>query len=955
MRRSMKKIVSCGLAMAVALTTVFSGNIAGQKTVSAEETVQNTIAFRDLSAEQMIQEMGTGWNLGNTMESIDFTTGIPGETSWGAVKTTQELITAVHDMGFNTLRVPVSYGNMIKEDYSIDEAWLDRIQEIVDYGISQDMYVMFNIHHDSAFDQDIWLNITDKTEDELEAMYKKYEGVWKTLATRFKDYDEHLIFEGMNETGFNGGTIKEDSANAQLVIINKLNQLFVDTVRATGGNNEKRWVAIPTTFTNIAIAIGSEEVPEYDFKVPTDPANRVMVSVHTYETFGVTSFGDTFQQLSQKYVQKGIPILLGEYGWGEVLGEAKRAYFYEGTNRYARQYGIIPVAWDNHSTALTNDGFQLVDRENCTPYKKTITDALMRGFYNTGEVKNIEKDDTFVRTVSEKAITSFEVSTNSLTMKPGEMSRVKVTSVTPAENNDVVLWKTADESVATVSNGRIRARGEGETEVTAFTQDGVATQTITVKVDENATNTNMEAVYDEMTYPNVDYDAFWLLKKGETFTSGNNKYQVIVSDKDGAEVAFTGSVKKTVSTVTIPASVSKDGVIYKVTEIKDSALKGMNSLTKLTIGANVKKIGASACAQSKKLANIFIQSNVLKTVAAKAFAGTAKGAVVKMPAAKYSSYQKLLKGKGLSSPEYVKVAGLSASTKSTTGFIGFTDGSWNNYFNNGEDVNPIVLNETNITGEGRYTVSVDWTKTETGYTNGMNFIMVGIANGEKLFPKYCINIEEIKINGKKVSFKKGYTTSDNGVVTRCNIYNQWAGIHDNDANGSTRSYDGKINDKTPKMIDFTKYSKIKTISVTFTYTKKAPLATGKTFTVGDFKYKVTGFKTVAVNGLTSKGKKKTTLTVADTVTKSGVTYDIVSVAANAFKGVSAKKVILGNNVTTIQKKAFAGCKKLSSFECYATLKKIVKGGFSGCGKITVTGWDKNANKALMKQAGAKVK
>lgn len=951
------KMVSGFLTAALVMTTVFSGSVGRQMEpkVSAEEMVQEVSVFRDLSAEQIIQEMGTGWNLGNTMDSIDFTTGIPSETGWGAVETTQELITAVHDMGFNTLRIPITYGNLINEDYSIDEKWLNRLQEIVDYGISQDMYVMFNIHHDSAFDQDIWLNITNRTETELEAIYQKYEGVWKTLATRFRDYDEHLIFEGMNETGFNGGTDKEESANEQLAIINRINQIFVDTVRSTDGNNAKRWLAVPTTFTKIAIAIGTEEVPEYDFKIPKDPVNHVMVSVHTYETFGVSSYGETFQKLSQRYVQKGIPILLGEYGWGEVIGDAKKAYSYEGANRYAKQYGIIPVAWDNHSTVMTNDGFQLVDREKCAPYKKAIVNALMRGFYNSGEVKDIEKDDSFVQTVTERPITSFEVSKNSVKMKLGEMSRVKVTSAEPVSNNDVVLWKTENKNIATVSNGRIRARGVGETTVTAFTQSGTAVQTIMVEVSEGEQTTVTDDLYDVMTYPNIDYDAFGLLEEGETFTVGNNKYLVKVSDKEKAEAAFVGTIKNTVTSITIPASVSKDGFSYKISEIEANALKGMKRLTKLTFGAGVEKIGAGACAQSKKLANIFIQSTSLKVVGSKAFSGTAKGVVVKVPSAKYNSYKKLLNGKGFSSPEYIKVKGISTSTKSSTAFIGFTDGSWNSYFFKGEDVSPVVLNETTVTGEGKYTISVDWSKTETGFTSGINFMMVGIANGEKLFPKYCINVDTVKINGKKVSFKKGYTTSDDGVITRCNIFNEWAGIHDNDANGSTRSYDGKLNNKTAKMIDFTKYKEIKSISITFTYVKKAPLAVGKTFTSGNFKYKVTGFKTVAVSGLADKGKKGATLSVADTVTKGGVTYSIISVGANAFKNAFAKKIVLGNNVVVIEKKAFVNCKKLKTIECYATLKKVAKASFGGCGKIAVSGWDKEANKALFKKAGAKVK
>ena len=167
-----------------------NGDVALDVTPSTEEG--NPLPFRVLSANEMIAEMGTGWNLGNTMDG--HSGHIPNETLWQDDKTTQALIDAVHDLGFNTVRIPITWGEMIEDDYSINDKWMSRVQDIVDYCIAQDMYVIINIHHDGA-DQSGWLDISTK---DVEKLYEKFAGVWNSIATRFKDYDEHLIF-GIHE------------------------------------------------------------------------------------------------------------------------------------------------------------------------------------------------------------------------------------------------------------------------------------------------------------------------------------------------------------------------------------------------------------------------------------------------------------------------------------------------------------------------------------------------------------------------------------------------------------------------------------------------------------------------------------------------------------------------------------------------------------------------------------
>jgi len=249
--------------------------------------------FRSLTADEMVAEMGTGWNLGNTMDGhTGFT---PLETLWQPYVTTKGLITAVHDAGFNTVRVPVTWGNMIDDEngYAINEQWMARVQEIVDYCVSQDMYCIINIHHDGA-EQTGWLRVGA---EDLAPVKEKFAGVWKTIAERFKDYDEHLIFEAMNEVVGPDNTdagIKKD-----MQAIMELNRIFVDTVRATGGNNAMRWLSVPGRYTNIINTTNEA----YGFEMPADVAGHLFLAVHDYDWLFGLAENMTNRTYSEKSAQ----------------------------------------------------------------------------------------------------------------------------------------------------------------------------------------------------------------------------------------------------------------------------------------------------------------------------------------------------------------------------------------------------------------------------------------------------------------------------------------------------------------------------------------------------------------------------------------------------------------------------------------------------------------------------
>lgn len=452
-------------------------------TDDASET-GNPRPFRVLGVDEMVAEMGTGWNLGNTMDGHSGFT--PNETLWQNDETTQALIDSVHDLGFNTVRIPVTWGTMINdEDYSINEKWISRVQDIVDYCIRQDMYVIINIHHDGA-DQSGWLRVGT---DDLPALYEKFEGVWTTIANYFKDYDEHLIFESMNEvTGDTTTSVEYDTA-----VIMNLNQIFVNVVRSSGSNNANRWLSVPGRYTNVEHMTNEK----YGFDLPEDTVeNRIFAAVHYYDySFGmeesmtktefdeakVDAIAEACEKLVTRFTSRGIPVIMGEYGAINKNNPKQRAYHNEVFNLLCKRAGVVPVYWDqgwyDRSAEPADYSFTLVDRKIYQSIDKEVTDGLMRGFFadDDKDVKDLVVSPEIT------AITGITLKDSEVSLEIG--STYDADAVTePEENNDVLLWKTADPEIATVYNGRIRARGIGTTTVTAFSQSGSVSAEIKVTV-----------------------------------------------------------------------------------------------------------------------------------------------------------------------------------------------------------------------------------------------------------------------------------------------------------------------------------------------------------------------------------------------------------------------------------------------------------------------------------------
>ena len=451
----------------------------------------NPMDFRIISGDNTIYEMGVGWNLGNTMDGH---TGFhPAETAWQSVVTTQEIIKAVHDAGFNTVRVPVTWGDMIDDEngYAINDAWINRVQDIVDYCTSLDMYTIINIHHDGA-EQDGWLRVAA---DDIDKVYEKFECVWRHIAEHFKDYDEHLIFESANELTCMEGSDKNSSAaiTKDTPVIVNLNQIFVNVVRSTGSNNTKRWLSAVSHYANGGTQSG--------FALPTDyynSSNRLMFSAHIYKSSTKTSwtYSEVYEVVSAltKMVKKHkVPIILGEYGNRNKMNSANpsgyndidRAWFDEIVTRACQVGKVVPCVWDQGWFDLTqkpDSTFSVWNREGNAPIFKTITDAMMRGVYLTPSSKNKSYDMTDIAiNPAITNITDISLSDANIDIEYGDSVTVSA-EVQPLGTNDVLLWKSSDDSVATVSRGMIRGRKIGYATITAFSQSGSKEAEMTVRV-----------------------------------------------------------------------------------------------------------------------------------------------------------------------------------------------------------------------------------------------------------------------------------------------------------------------------------------------------------------------------------------------------------------------------------------------------------------------------------------
>ena len=328
------------------------------------------------SGQALLDKMTVGWNLGNSLDSLG--SGLGSETAWGNPKTTKAMIDAVKNAGFNTVRIPTSWGKHMDKDGKVDSAWMDRVQEVVDYAYDNGMYVILNSHHDNE-----WLKLTEAEEKETT---KKYAYLWKQIAERFADYDEKLIFEGRNEPRtigsakeWTGGTPSERE------VINRMYEAFVDAVRNAGGNNKTRYLIVAP------YAASSSYEPMAALKIPDD--DRIIVAIHAYIPYmaafdgnlnnntltesGKKEIDTLLNNIDKLFTSKGIPVIIDEFGSVNKNNTDERIKMAEYFVSEAGKQGIPLVWWDNNANKTGSENFGLLNRSTCEWYYPELVKALV--------------------------------------------------------------------------------------------------------------------------------------------------------------------------------------------------------------------------------------------------------------------------------------------------------------------------------------------------------------------------------------------------------------------------------------------------------------------------------------------------------------------------------------------------------------------------------------------------
>lgn len=320
---------------------------------------------------ELVKDMGIGWNVGNSLEAIG------GETKWGNPIITKRLIDSVKSAGFKSVRIPVAWSKFSDpENFIIEESWMKRVEEVVNYVLDNDMYAVLNIHWDEG-----WMQPTYEKQEYVNERLSK---MWKQIATHFRDYDYHLLFAGTNEVMKEGdwGTPTEEYYTVQ----NSFNKTFVNTVRQTGGKNAYRILVIQGFNTNIDHAVNFATIPEDIVK------ERLMMEVHYYDPYnfalneksnisqwgkiakdslkkdswGDESYADNqFLKMKTNFTDKNIPVIIGEYGAISRTDvedfEYYREYYISYITRSIISHGHMPFYWDNGYTG--NHAFGLFNRE----------------------------------------------------------------------------------------------------------------------------------------------------------------------------------------------------------------------------------------------------------------------------------------------------------------------------------------------------------------------------------------------------------------------------------------------------------------------------------------------------------------------------------------------------------------------------------------------------------------
>lgn len=365
-----------------------------------------------LSSVQFASAMQSGWNLGNTFESAEYgnknnklkaSNGKSYETAWGMPETTEKMIYTVAAKGFKTIRIPISWHNHITDgdNYTIDPAWLARVKVVVDWARKNKMFVIINIHHDNLTSAQMsttyGFSVNPNSSEEQETSKKYIKRIWEQVADYFKDYDNHVIFELLNEprnmdleNAFNPSSSDESDCNG---VIKQYEQVALNTVRASGGNNANRFVMVPY--------YAASPWKDSNWSLPTDSASdKLLISTHAYDpyTFAMydgstdnTDFSESvegaelknlFDSLNTKWVSKGRGVVMGEGSCSDKGNTSDRLAWFKSYVAKAKAIKCPLILWDNMATISTgatdaSERHGYFNRDNCTWYFPTLVNAMI--------------------------------------------------------------------------------------------------------------------------------------------------------------------------------------------------------------------------------------------------------------------------------------------------------------------------------------------------------------------------------------------------------------------------------------------------------------------------------------------------------------------------------------------------------------------------------------------------
>jgi aryl-phospho-beta-D-glucosidase BglC (GH1 family) len=589
-----------------------------------------------ISADQITEEMGLGWNIGNSLDSTSsstYTDITKYETAWGNPVVTQELIDTVKAKGFNTIRIPTTWYQHVTNNngtYTIDSAWLERVKQVVDYAYNQGMYVILNIHHEE------WINRSDFS-TAYDEMSPELTQIWTQIATYFKDYDQHLIFEGMNEPRQTGSSLEWTGNEACYAVVNKLNNDFVNAVRAVDSPYQNtRMLMIPSYCASAYSSIYSYlEVPDDDY---------VAVSIHAYSPYDF-AMGDgdhstftasneaaldsLFKDMRSYFTDKDIPVVIGEFSasnYGYTDARCDWATYYM---TWAKELGIPCVLWDNNVITNSGDASEshgYLNRSSNTWYdaSEPVIDAMLSVLNDSSVVWDSEEhlptyehadlstgdiiyegSNTITEASSATAITTAQVSKGEIAIQYTGTTPViafmnsswgnwtEVSPYTVDEEKGIAYYDSNDiakawgEDVSTISTVCVKV-SSGECTYTKIVALGAAT----VSKETTATTTTTTTQSQETTTTSATAAT-------TTQTSATTATQAPATTASSATTTSNSSTPSSGSSYTIT-----DGTVYKYSEMdSDNRMIGFNyedfgigsdetiSRVEVTISAIGSKIG----------------------------------------------------------------------------------------------------------------------------------------------------------------------------------------------------------------------------------------------------------------------------------------------------------------------------------------------------------------------------